>query len=68
MHEWTMAHPYLTFTLALFGILMLNNIIMGLIKSDDAKTEDKKSDIDTSSARKQSVKKDNDKETDTEYN
>ena len=63
-----MAHPYLTFTLALFGILMLNNIIMGLIKSDDAKTEDKKSDIDTSSARKQSVKKDNDKETDTEYN
>jgi len=40
MHEWTMQHPYLTFTLALFWILMLNNIIMGLTKSD-AKNEEK---------------------------
>jgi len=35
MHEWTMEHPYLTFTLALFWIIMVNNIVMGLVKSSD---------------------------------
>lgn len=35
MHEWTMEHPYLTFTLALFWIIMLNNIIMGLVRSPE---------------------------------
>lgn len=41
MHEWTMTHPYLTFTLALFWILMMNNIIMGLSRPE-AKSEEKK--------------------------
>ena len=40
MHEWTMTHPYLTFTLALFWILMMNNIIMG-ISRPEAKSEQK---------------------------
>lgn len=62
-----MAHPYLTFTLALFGILMLNNIIMGLIKPDGVKTEDKKSNSDVKPTKKSVVTKD-DKDADSEYN
>jgi len=38
-----MSHPYLTFTLALFWILMLNNVLMGLIKPD-AKNEENNAD------------------------
>lgn len=48
MHEWTMEHPYLTFTLAFFWIIMLNNIIMGLIRSPEKpenETKTKKSSL-----------------------
>lgn len=39
MYDWTMTHPYLTFTLALFWIFMMNNIILSLIRSPN-KTDD----------------------------
>ena len=29
-----MTHPYLTFVLGLFWILMMNNIIMGLVRPE----------------------------------
>lgn len=44
MNEWTMAHPHLTFTLVLFCILVMNNIISGLIKQPVTKNDEKKPD------------------------
>jgi hypothetical protein len=32
MHEWTLAHPNLTFTLTFFLMLVMHNIVMALIK------------------------------------
>lgn len=40
MHEWTMAHPYLTFTLVLFGLMLLNNLVVGLVKTSSSQQDD----------------------------
>jgi hypothetical protein len=50
MQEWTMAHPYLTFTLALFVIVLVNNLVVGIVNSrqndDDIDEKDVKNEDD----------------------
>ena len=67
MHEWTMTHPYLTFTLVFTGILMVNNIVMGLIRPVEKKESHNVQPRDVSLVKNEDFKK-VDKETDTDYN
>lgn len=47
MHEWAMAYPYLAFFVMLFGLVVINNLILGIVKSEKKLESDSDTKVQT---------------------